>query len=79
MVSAAREANPEIEISLCGEAAADIHSLLALKKAGVWIDHFSVPTSFRDSHILPLLYGHLALDEFCGPLKEGQEFYLEPR
>ena len=79
MVSAAREANPEIEISLCGEAAADIHSLLALKKAGVWIDHFSVPTSFKDSHILPLLYGHLALDEFCGPLKEGQEFYLEPR
>ncbi|HAJ90548.1 MAG TPA: hypothetical protein DCM27_05995 [Rhodospirillaceae bacterium] len=80
LVKNAREANPRITISLCGEAAADIHSILALEEAGIFIDYFSVPSTYKDARLLPLIYADMKSEKFCGPLKEDEmTFRLPPR
>lgn len=67
-VSRARKANPDIYISLCGEAARYLQNLIALRKRGVWIDSFSVDPDFRNTALLPLAYQDHAIQNFCGPL-----------
>lgn len=76
----ARDANPDVTISLCGEACADLETLKALKSANIYFDYFSVPSTFKDTRLLPLAYNDFLLHNFCGPLEaEDENFYLEPR
>jgi len=80
IVRRARESNPYITISLCGGAAADVDSLMALKTEGVWLDYFSVPPTYKDTRLLPLVYKDMMLADFCGPLEEPDgNFWLESR
>lgn len=72
-VSRAQNANPYIHISLCGEAARDLQSLIALRDRGVWIDSFSVDPEFRNTALLPLAYQDHVIQNFCGPLRPVPE------
>lgn len=72
-VSRAQNANPYIHISLCGEAARDLQSLIALRDRGVRIDSFSVDPEFRNTALLPLAYQDHVIQNFCGPLRPVPE------
>ncbi|MGB4057874.1 MAG: aldolase/citrate lyase family protein [Alphaproteobacteria bacterium] len=77
VVDRARQVNPHIHICLCGEAATNPQSLMALRDAGIWFDSFSVPPTFKDSNLLPLLYKDMILENFCGPKNKADEnFYI---
>ena len=72
-VSRAQNANPDIHTSLCGEAARDLQSLIALRDRDVWIDSFSVDPEFRNTALLPLAYQDHVIQNFCGPLRPVPE------
>jgi hypothetical protein len=71
-VMRARRVNPETHVSLCGEAAANIKTLEALKVRGIWIDEFSVAPTYRNTELLPLVYKDYVIQNFCGPLLPGE-------
>lgn len=61
IVSRARAVKPDIFISICGHAATDLSALRHFHEEGFRIDSFSVPSSFRHTQLLPLLYAHMVL------------------
>jgi hypothetical protein len=51
-----------------------------INQPDIYFDYFSVPSTFKDTRLLPLVYNDLLLEDFCGPLTEEDEnFYLAPR
>jgi signal transduction protein with GAF and PtsI domain len=71
-IERARAANPDIHVGLCGEAASNIHSLVALHDAGASIDSFSVAPALTNTMLLPLSYGGHLIPHACEPLSQEE-------
>ncbi len=71
-VARARSSNPTIHISLCGEAASNIHSLMGLYEAGARMDSFSVAPTLSNTLLLPLVYGGHFIPETTEPISRDE-------